>query len=149
MDTWPTMIFRHTYKFVLAGVTAVVLAACLAIWSLSADRPVHDVYSLPRSSQWRSVRGAYLKLHPNCEACGADGTLGPIEVHHVVPFSTDPSLELDPTNLISLCRAGNNCHLNIGHHPRGSPRDWSKSNPDVRADAKRYHHNLHTSPYRP
>lgn len=41
-----------------------------------------------------------------------------LEVHHIVPFHLNPRLELEPTNLITLCEAkhdGVNCHLLFGH----------------------------------
>lgn len=138
------MNFKSIYELSLGLVAAALLAAglCLLLQH-PAHSPPQDVYSLPRSSQWRTVRAEYLKWHPRCEACGANSLQGPIEVHHVIPFSTNPSLELDPTNLISLCRSGNNCHLNVGHKPRNAPRDWSKSNPDVREDAKKIYDKIY------
>jgi len=51
-----------------------------------------------------------------------------IQVHHVIPFHTDPSKELDENNLISLCKGG--CHLKIGHG--GSYQFY---NPHAREDA--------------
>lgn len=51
--------------------------------------------------------------------------------HHIVPFHVDPSKELDPSNLISLCEGETfNCHLFFGHL-----KNWSKYNPDVVKDA--------------
>lgn len=32
-----------------------------------------------------------------------------------MPFNLDPSLELDPSNLITLCMGEKECHLHIGH----------------------------------
>jgi len=61
------------------------------------------------------------------------GGVKKIEVHHIIPFSQNPELELDPNNLITLCETkkyGINCHLLIGHC--GNYR-WS--NPDVVQDA--------------
>ena len=80
-----------------------VLAFCLPI--LSADR----------SPQWRKVRLAHLKLHPVCEICGSAKD---VEVHHFVPFHLDPKLELEESNLITLCESkywGFSCHLQVGH----------------------------------
>lgn len=68
-----------------------------------------------RSSKWASVRAAHLQNHPTCAAC--DGTSS-LEVHHIKPFHLQPELELDPTNLITLCESkknGVNCHLLFGH----------------------------------
>jgi hypothetical protein len=39
-----------------------------------------------------------------------------LNVHHVLPFHLKPELELDPSNLITLCSSlDKNCHLDIGH----------------------------------
>jgi 5-methylcytosine-specific restriction enzyme A len=64
-----------------------------------------------RSSQWPKFRKAYITLHPTCEVCKSKKNL---EVHHIVPFNVDPTLELDYNNLITLCE-GNRCHLRWGH----------------------------------
>lgn len=68
-----------------------------------------------RSPQWSDVRKAFIKQNPSCAVCG--GTRK-VEVHHMVPFHMDPSRELDPTNLISLCerkKYGITCHQFFGH----------------------------------
>lgn len=70
-------------------------------------------FGAPRSNQWPTIRKAYLAAHPNCEACGRDKY---IQIHHVQSFATQPELELDPNNLISLCEGmESNCHRLIGH----------------------------------
>jgi 5-methylcytosine-specific restriction endonuclease McrA len=83
-----------------------------------------------RSRKWPKVRKAYVKKHPLCEACGSKRKP---EVHHIEDFSTNPALELDPANLITLCRAGCQCHLSFGH--LGS---WKSINPNVGADSARF-----------
>lgn len=68
-----------------------------------------------RSSQWPKVREAHLKKNPKCSLCGGTSAL---EVHHIKPFHIDPTKELDPANLITLCESkasGINCHLAFGH----------------------------------
>ena len=68
-----------------------------------------------RSPKWAGVRDAFLKLHPICEVCEGNENLN---VHHIKPFHLHPELELEPTNLITLCECekhGINCHLLIGH----------------------------------
>lgn len=83
-----------------------------------------------RSSKWPSVRKAHLVENSTCALCGGTKKL---EVHHIVPFAVDSTLELDPGNLITLCESksfGVTCHRFAGH--LGSYR---KANPDVRADA--------------
>lgn len=68
-----------------------------------------------RSPKWRKVREEHLRRNPNCAVCGGDKV---IEVHHIIPFHLKPELELDPSNLITLCEEGKNgivCHRAIGH----------------------------------
>jgi hypothetical protein len=65
-----------------------------------------------RSPQWPRVEKEHLAKHPTCAACG--GSKRP-QVHHEKPFHTDPSLELDPNNLITLCMGKFECHIRIGH----------------------------------
>jgi hypothetical protein len=65
-----------------------------------------------RSPQWPRVRREHLAKEPRCRWCG--GSVAP-EVHHIIPFHLDRSRELDPTNLITLCEAGTECHLDRGH----------------------------------
>lgn len=86
-----------------------------------------------RSSQWSHVRQQHLKANPTCALCGGSRKL---EVHHAVPFHVDPTKELDPGNLITLCEAwkrGVNCHLLFGH--LGNYRGW---NADVHVDVSRW-----------
>jgi 5-methylcytosine-specific restriction enzyme A len=83
-----------------------------------------------RSSQWSKIRADFLKLNPECNVCG--GTTK-VEVHHIVPFHEDPSLELVECNLVTLCenkKYGINCHLLIGHLG-----NYRKANPNCRGDA--------------
>jgi 5-methylcytosine-specific restriction protein A len=57
-------------------------------------------------------------------------------VHHIRPFHTHPELELEPSNLITLCESGRrgvHCHLLFGH--LGSFR---RVNPMVHEDVKRW-----------
>lgn len=84
-----------------------------------------------RSGEWTRVRGEHLKSHPECAVCGETKK---VEVHHIMPFSDDPSLELDPNNLITLCEVASGgiiCHLCIGHC--GNYRHY---NPTVAKDAE-------------
>jgi len=124
----------------------VLILSVFAIWSDMAQ-PVADVMpeseiaehveshvygSSERSGHWPTVRAAYLAEHPTCEACGSADDLN---VHHVAPFHLRPELELDPTNLITLCREH---HFSIGHDPDGPGPlrpNWKAANPNVRRDA--------------
>ena len=68
-----------------------------------------------RSTEWPKIREAHLKNNPICDVCGSSMN---VEVHHIKPFHLYPELELDPSNLISLCETkkyGVNCHLFFGH----------------------------------
>jgi 5-methylcytosine-specific restriction endonuclease McrA len=85
----------------------------------------------PRSSQWSTVRKNFLRYNPRCVACGTDQDLN---VHHIVPYHVDRSKELDPTNLVTLCREH---HLKYGHrcYPNYNV-NWKCENPNVIKDAK-------------
>ena len=86
-----------------------------------------------RSSKWRKVRAAHLEKNPECEVCGRK-TL--VEVHHVMPFSQFPDLELEPSNLLTLCenkKNGLNCHLFVGHLG-----DYKRFNPMAKAMALQF-----------
>ena len=110
-----------------------MLAANVAIWLLcvSVGFPPTNIDAAERSSHWPTVRAAHLVDHPTCAACGAAKNL---VVHHVVPFHERPELELDPSNLITLCESpSHNCHFVFGHLL--SYRSW---NAEVRSDAEAY-----------
>jgi hypothetical protein len=72
-----------------------------------------------RSSQWAKIRKEHLELEPTCQWCNSKEDL---EVHHIIPFHEcikkgHPELELDHSNLITLCeKEGNRCHLIQGHN---------------------------------
>lgn len=86
--------------------------------------------SKPRSSKWPSVRKKHLESNPACAVCGGTEK---VEVHHVRPFHLHPELELDLSNLVTLCESGKggmNCHLAIGH--LGSFKSF---NADIETDA--------------
>lgn len=86
---------------------------------------------MKRSPQWPEVRKEHLKKYPKCAVCGS---LKKLQVHHITLFSDDPSLELNPKNLITLCTSkkyGFNCHHLIGHSTV-----WTQPNIDVRKDAR-------------
>lgn len=83
--------------------------------------------SAKRSDKWPTVEKHFRAEHPTCAACGGKDRLN---VHHCMPFHLDPSKELDPTNLITLCMGEKECHLHIGHG--GSFKQY---NPNVRQDA--------------
>lgn len=89
------------------------------------------IYDRPRSPLWDAFRDRIIIGHPYCAACGRTRKL---EIHHIHDFSHFPELELVEENVIVLCRsAGEGCHGTFGHF-----YDWTKINPDVLADARRF-----------
>lgn len=97
---------------------------------MRAPRAVRP-YDPRRSDQWPRIRRAHLRREPFCQACR---TTDRLEVHHIHPFHLSPELELDDSNLITLCeKAGHDCHFVFGHF-----HDWKRWNPSVREDVARY-----------
>lgn len=43
------------------------------------------------------------------------GTKTLVQVHHIKPFAEFPELELEYTNLVTLCMFKSTCHFLIGH----------------------------------
>ena len=83
-----------------------------------------------RSENWLEFRDDYVRRNPKCVVCGSTRKL---EVHHIVPFHVAPDLELDESNLMTMCankKYGINCHLLIGHLG-----NYRKVNPNVVLDA--------------
>ncbi len=85
-------------------------------------RDYHRVSAAKRGydRQWRRLRAAILARFPLCQRCEAAGRVTPAEdVHHVIKVKDDRSRRLDPSNLMSVCRA---CHAALD---RRSDRDMS------------------------
>jgi len=80
---------------------------------------------LTRSSGWSLVRKIHIIKNNTCACCGRENKL---EVHHVKDYSEHPELELDPENLITLCRG---CHFSLGHL-----FNWKSINPEIVEDSK-------------
>lgn len=83
-----------------------------------------------RSPHWPTIRKHHLQNNPTCAACGDKSKL---EVHHIQPFHLHPELELEPSNLITLCESksyGIICHLLIGHNG-----NYKNINPSVVQDS--------------
>ena len=86
-------------------------------------------FGAKRSSSWRKVRKAFIKENPYCAVCGKKGKiLKSNEIHHCVPFHKDQSLELNPENLITLCRKH---HFFVGHL-----NSFYSFNSEVRSDSE-------------
>lgn len=126
-----------------AVATAIVCAIAIAVWfqfptRIPAEPPDQMAERVGsefegRSSAWPIVRAAHVAQFPTCAACGSTETLN---VHHIEPFHIYPELELEPSNLITLCRRH---HFEIGHDP-DSPWEpkrpsWNRFNPRVRDNA--------------
>lgn len=88
-----------------------------------------------RSDKWPEVEKAFLKDNPHCGVCKTDKDLN---VHHVRPFHLEPALELDPSNLITLCR---DHHFLFGHL-----LDWKSFNVSVVADASSWDSKIKNRP---
>lgn len=85
----------------------------------------HIRLGIKRSSKWRRVELAHLKIEPGCRCCRPGASAKGLQVHHIFPFHYvvqlgRPDLELDHRNLITLCESekgkpGPNHHLLVGH----------------------------------
>lgn len=96
-------------------------------------------FGATRSSKWSSVRKEHLEKYPACAVCDKKSSLlNPIQVHHCRPFHLKPELELEPSNLISLCP---DHHLFIGHLMNF--RSW---NENVKADADYWNREIKARP---
>ena len=94
-----------------------------------------------RSSHWPTVRKNHVKNNPTCALC--EGTKK-LEVHHIKPFHIHPELELDPSNLITLCEDKGNgvyCHLFFGHLG-----NYKSLNENVREDVELWRNKLKNRP---
>lgn len=82
-----------------------------------------------RSSKWPKIRKEFLLENPVCACCGSDKDLN---VHHIIPFHISPALELEKSNLITLCEGKNiNCHISVGHL-----QNYKDYNENVTVDAE-------------
>lgn len=84
---------------------------------------------IKRSTKWPALRRKYLSQHPNCEFCGNDKSL---DVHHIIPVHVSRELELEPSNLMTLCEGDNITH--ICHFVFGHLYNWMHYNKDIRQD---------------
>lgn len=91
-----------------------------ALATIEADRIQRQKDSLDReaakdrtrSIHWHLVKTKFLNQNNKCAVCGGTDFL---QVHHIKPFHLHPELELDTTNLITLCMGSSECHLKVGH----------------------------------
>ena len=89
-----------------------------------------------RSPQWPALEKKHLAEQPNCQWCW--GTVK-LQVHHKMPFHLDQSLELDPTNLITLCELKEcHCHLEKGHDG-----NFKNYNPSIEQECREHRKEFH------
>lgn len=86
------------------------------MWPFSSQKIRYAV----RSPDWAALRQQHIDKQPCCQACGS---CKKPEVHHIVPVHLDPSKELDPDNLITLC--DKYCHFVFGHFMHY--KSWNKN----------------------
>ena len=91
-------------------------------------------FGAKRDPRWREVRNKFAKENPFCMVCDSKR----VDVHHIIPFSQDPALELDYMNLTSLCR---DHHFFIGHL-----NSWRSYNVTVLSDAAHWRYKIQTRP---
>lgn len=96
------------------------------------------IFYTQRSSQWPKVRKKHIEKQPCCMACGS---CKKPQVHHIVPVHLDPSKELDPNNLITLC--GKHCHFMFGHL-----MNYKSWNVDVIEDSNLFLNKKNNRPYK-
>jgi 5-methylcytosine-specific restriction endonuclease McrA len=92
---------------------------------INSDKSLKVPSDKKRSSKWPALRKAFIKTWPQCAVCRSTAKL---EVHHIIPFHIEPSLELLESNLITLCenqKNGVNCHLLFGH--LGNYKSYNKN----------------------
>lgn len=95
---------------------------------LEEEVPFHPFYGLRRNPRWDELADEHLRENACCAACGGKKKL---QVHHIKPFHLFPELEMEPSNLITLCDANyKHCHFIVGHLC-----SWHSWNPDVVDDA--------------
>lgn len=97
-----------------------------------------EYHRLLSSHRWQILRASYLRAHPVCEYCDAEGKTSLSEVvHHVIPVedakdaATMEALAFDVSNLMALCDACHErIHTLIGSHAKKGKRT-------IRAEAKK------------
>ncbi len=80
-----------------------------------------------RASGWPSLERLHLSKEGFCRVCGTTKNL---QVHHRFPVHRWPEMELDPSNLMTLCAPH---HLLAGHLC-----SWASWNENVVRDANRW-----------
>ena len=107
----------------------------LSEWARGLER--EPAQGLVRNGEWPSVRRRHLLVQPRCQVCGIKKGLA---VHHVIPVHVAPELELEVSNLWTMCER---CHLLVGHLG-----DWQSWNGSVRFDSAVLRKRIEERPYK-
>lgn len=106
-----SLLLAATGLLLVVAVVGVLLE--FATRAVGADAGDAGPLRRARSPQWPRIRRAHLEAEPICQWCGGTRSL---EVHHIHPYHIYPSMELDASNLVTLCEEdGRECHLRVGH----------------------------------
>ena len=127
------------FEYFIGLIQGLSIAGLVALFERYYSTPPKEdkLFGAVRSPEWQKVRRKHLEKNPNCALCGGNKV---IEVHHIQPFHLHPTLELEPTNLITLCESGDNgivCHRAFGHLG-----NYKKMNPSVVSDVKEWNKKL-------
>jgi len=77
-------------------------------------------------------------MNPTCAVCGSIKRLA---AHHIAPYQWNKELELDQSNLITLCEGPGNHHLTFGHL-----NQWVSYNENVVKDAAEWNKRIKSRP---
>ena len=97
-----------------------------------------EYQKLLNSKRWKLLRAEYLRAHPLCEDCKAQGFIvAAVDVHHIVPVESAKS----PAEMEALCFNvhGNNlralcipCHIRVHQEARSHSKEGHKQREDDR-----------------
>ena len=77
-----------------------------------------------RHKWWNKLKQKYLQENPKCEWCGQDADT----VHHIIPVHVNRDLEMEESNLMSLCdNRTRKCHFIVAHYCH-----WVKYNDKIK-----------------
>ena len=93
---------------------------------------------LLNSKRWKLLRQEYLRAHPLCEQCKAEGLIrSAIDVHHKIPVEsarTPQEMEqlcFNPLNLQALCIS---CHAKIHREAKSHTKEAHQQREDERLE---------------
>ena len=92
---------------------------------------------LLNSKRWKEMRQRYLRAHPLCERCQAEGKISSaVDVHHIIPVESAKYIaEMeqlcfdDGNNLQALCIP---CHIKTHQEQRSHSKEAHKQREDDR-----------------